>query len=102
MQRVPEVIDCWYDSGAMPFAQWGYPARQGSDERFESQFPADFISEAIDQTRGWFYSQLAISTMLFGKERRREQGARKAELSLLASSPLAPIPIPSATASSSA
>ncbi|MFM8260737.1 MAG: isoleucine--tRNA ligase [Pirellula sp.] len=66
MQRVTEVIDCWYDSGAMPFAQWGYP--HTGREQFESQFPADFISEAIDQTRGWFYSQLAISTMLFGKQ----------------------------------
>ena len=64
MKRVTEVIDCWYDSGAMPFAQWGYP-HQGT-EGFQSQFPADFISEALDQTRGWFYSQLAISTMLFG------------------------------------
>ncbi len=64
MQRVPDVIDCWFDSGAMPFAQWGYP-RQGR-EKFAEQFPADFISEAIDQTRGWFYSQLAISTLLFG------------------------------------
>jgi isoleucyl-tRNA synthetase len=64
MQRVTEVIDCWYDSGAMPFAQWGYP-HQGQ-EAFADQFPADFISEALDQTRGWFYSQLAISTMLFG------------------------------------
>ena len=62
MRRVSEVIDCWYDSGAMPFAQWGYPHR-GHDE-FADQFPADFISEAIDQTRGWFYSQLAIATML--------------------------------------
>lgn len=66
MRRVSEVIDCWYDSGAMPFAQWGYP-QQGQD-RFRQEFPADFISEAIDQTRGWFYSQLAISTMLFGRE----------------------------------
>jgi len=66
MQRVTEVIDCWYDSGAMPFAQWGYP-HQGEDQ-FQSQFPADFISEAIDQTRGWFYSQLAISTLLFGND----------------------------------
>ena len=66
MVRVTEVIDCWYDSGAMPFAQWGYP-HTGKTE-FESQFPADFISEAIDQTRGWFYSQLAISTMLFGRQ----------------------------------
>ena len=65
MTRVPDVIDCWYDSGAMPFAQWGYP-HQGA-ERFAEQFPADFISEALDQTRGWFYSQLAISTLLFGK-----------------------------------
>ena len=64
MHRVPEVIDCWYDSGAMPFAQWGWP--HAGDEEFQEQFPADFISEAIDQTRGWFYSQLAISTLLFG------------------------------------
>jgi len=66
MQRVPEVIDCWYDSGSMPFAQWGYP--HANRQRFEDQFPADFISEALDQTRGWFYSLLAISTMLFGEE----------------------------------
>ncbi|MFM8250210.1 MAG: isoleucine--tRNA ligase, partial [Planctomycetota bacterium] len=66
MQRVSEVIDCWYDSGAMPFAQWGYP--QQNRDKFAEQFPADFISEAIDQTRGWFYSQLAISTMLFGEQ----------------------------------
>jgi isoleucyl-tRNA synthetase len=65
MRRVSEVIDCWYDSGAMPFAQWGYPHR--GTENFEAQFPADFISEALDQTRGWFYSQLAISTLLFGR-----------------------------------
>ncbi|HEY2415619.1 MAG TPA: isoleucine--tRNA ligase [Pirellulaceae bacterium] len=64
MNRVTEVIDCWYDSGAMPFAQWGYP--HSGQEKFKEQFPADFISEALDQTRGWFYSQLAISTMLFG------------------------------------
>jgi isoleucyl-tRNA synthetase len=63
MRRVTEVIDCWYDSGAMPFAQWGYPHQNVGS--FQDQFPADFISEAIDQTRGWFYSQLAISTMLF-------------------------------------
>lgn len=63
MRRVPEVIDCWYDSGAMPFAQWGWPHK--NSDSFKSQFPADFISEALDQTRGWFYSQLAISTMLF-------------------------------------
>jgi isoleucyl-tRNA synthetase len=66
MRRVSEVIDCWFDSGAMPFAQWGYP-RQGV-KQFQSHFPADFISEAIDQTRGWFYSQLAISTLLFNSE----------------------------------
>jgi isoleucyl-tRNA synthetase len=63
MRRVPEVIDCWFDSGCMPFAQWGYP-HQGR-ERFEQSFPADFISEAIDQTRGWFYSLLMISTLVF-------------------------------------
>ena len=74
MTRVPEVIDCWYDSGAMPFAQWGYP-HQGKDQ-FESQFPADFISEAIDQTRGWFYSLLAISTLLFPED---EESSSKTE-----------------------
>jgi isoleucyl-tRNA synthetase len=64
MRRVTEVIDCWFDSGAMPFAQWGWP--HAGHAEFAAQFPADFISEAIDQTRGWFYSQLAISTLLFG------------------------------------
>lgn len=68
MRRVPEVIDCWYDAGSMPFAQWGYPHAKGSDQHFKSQFPADFISEAIDQTRGWFYAQLAISTLMFGEK----------------------------------
>jgi len=68
MRRVPEVIDCWFDSGAMPFAQWGYPQSDGSAERFDTQFPADFISEALDQTRGWFYSLLAISTLLFSED----------------------------------
>jgi isoleucyl-tRNA synthetase len=68
MRRVPEVIDCWFDSGAMPFAQWGYPNQAGSRERLADQFPADFISEALDQTRGWFYSLLAISTLLFSEE----------------------------------
>jgi isoleucyl-tRNA synthetase len=75
MKRVSEVIDCWYDSGAMPFAQWGYRGEdepQPAKEKFREQFPADFISEAIDQTRGWFYSQLAISTMMFGEGRRSE------------------------------
>lgn len=65
MSRVPEVIDCWFDSGAMPFAQHHYPFE--NKELFEAQFPADFISEAVDQTRGWFYSLLAISTLLFDK-----------------------------------
>ena len=79
MRRVSEVIDCWYDSGAMPFAQWGYPHKAESKANFNSQFPADFISEAIDQTRGWFYSQLAISTLLFGegKSEGREGKVRK-------------------------
>jgi isoleucyl-tRNA synthetase len=81
MRRVSEVIDCWYDSGAMPFAQWGYP-HQNAD-KFVEQFPADFISEALDQTRGWFYSLLAISTMMFGEEGSQESGDRgqKAEVS---------------------
>ncbi len=65
MHRVPEVIDCWYDSGSMPFAQHHYPFE--NKELFEQQFPADFISEAVDQTRGWFYSLLAISTLIFNK-----------------------------------
>jgi isoleucyl-tRNA synthetase len=65
MRRVTEVIDAWFDSGSMPFAQWGYPHKEGSRERFERAFPADFISEAIDQTRGWFYSLLMISTLVF-------------------------------------
>ena len=68
MRRVPEVIDCWFDSGAMPFAQWGYPRGKDSAEKLADQFPADFISEALDQTRGWFYSLLAISTLLFSEE----------------------------------
>jgi len=65
MRRVPEVIDCWFDSGCMPFAQLGYPHQAGSAEAFEAAFPADFISEAIDQTRGWFYSLLAVSSLVF-------------------------------------
>ncbi len=63
MKRVPEVIDCWFDSGSMPFAQWHYPFE--NKEVFHSQFPADFISEGVDQTRGWFYSLMAISTLIF-------------------------------------
>ena len=65
MHRVKEVIDCWFDSGSMPFAQWHYPFE--NKEIFERRFPADFISEAVDQTRGWFYSLIAISTLLFHK-----------------------------------
>ncbi len=68
-RRVPEVMDCWFDSGAMPFAQRGYPHRGA--EQFEQSFPADFISEALDQTRGWFYSLLALSTLLFGQNAYR-------------------------------
>lgn len=65
MNRVKEVIDCWYDSGSMPFAQWHYPFE--NEEIFKENFPADFISEAVDQTRGWFYSLLAISTLIFNE-----------------------------------
>ena len=65
MHRVSEVIDCWFDSGAMPFAQWHYPFE--NQDVFEENFPADFISEAVDQTRGWFYSLLAESTLIFNK-----------------------------------
>lgn len=65
MTRVPEVIDCWFDSGAMPFAQWHYPFE--NKEIFDENFPADFISEAVDQTRGWFYTLLAVSTLIFDK-----------------------------------
>ncbi len=119
MRRVPEVIDCWYDSGAMPFAQWGYrgeaplpgPPRRGEGvrgveanrrgegtefsaaEKFHEQFPADFISEAIDQTRGWFYSQLAISTLMFGGLGAEDSGLGKKSKSP-ASSPEPPAPHP--------
>lgn len=65
-RRVPEVIDCWFDSGCMPFAQWGYPHQ--NKERFDATFPADFITEAVDQTRGWFYSLMTISTLLFPEQ----------------------------------
>ena len=65
MHRAPEVIDCWYDSGSMPFAQWHYPFE--NKEEFEKRFPAQFISEAVDQTRGWFYTLLAIGTLVFEK-----------------------------------
>lgn len=72
MHRVIEVIDCWFDSGCMPFAQWGFP-HQGVEE-FKQAFPADFISEAVDQTRGWFYSLLMISTLLFDDDTCRRYG----------------------------
>ena len=65
IRRVPEVIDVWWDSGCMPFAQWHAPFE--NQELFEERFPADYICEALDQTRGWFYSLLAISTLLFGR-----------------------------------
>ena len=67
MERIPEVIDCWYDSGAMPFAQWGYPHKAGSEAEFKAAYPADFICEAIDQTRGWFYTLMTIGTLVFDK-----------------------------------
>ncbi len=63
-KRYTHVIDCWFDSGAMPYAQWGYPSAAGSEEGFKTHFPADYICEAVDQTRGWFYTLLAISTFL--------------------------------------
>ncbi len=69
MRRVTEVIDCWYDAGCMPFAQWGYPHVPGSVEKFGDRFPADFISEALDQTRGWFYALLAVSTLVHGQDK---------------------------------
>ncbi|MFO7973433.1 MAG: isoleucine--tRNA ligase [Candidatus Hydrogenedentota bacterium] len=68
MRRVTEVIDVWFDAGCMPFAQWGYPHLPGSDKQFTERFPADFISEAIDQTRGWFNALLVISTIVHDKE----------------------------------
>jgi isoleucyl-tRNA synthetase len=67
MSRTPEVIDCWFDSGAMPFAQWGYPHKEGSVEKFKASYPADFIAEAVDQTRGWFYTLMTIGTLVFDK-----------------------------------
>jgi isoleucyl-tRNA synthetase len=78
MRRVPEVIDAWFDSGSMPFAQWGYPHLPGSKERFDAAFPADFISEAIDQTRGWFYSLLMVSTLVFDEEAQKRLGLTRA------------------------
>jgi isoleucyl-tRNA synthetase len=72
MRRVSEVIDCWFDSGCMPFAQWGFPHQ--NVDRFRANYPADFISEAVDQTRGWFYSLMMISTILFNDETCAEYG----------------------------
>ncbi|MFO0724817.1 MAG: isoleucine--tRNA ligase [Myxococcota bacterium] len=69
MRRVPEVIDCWFDSGCMPFAQFGYPHAEGSKQAFKAALPADFISEAIDQTRGWFYSLMMVSSLLFPEQK---------------------------------
>jgi isoleucyl-tRNA synthetase len=66
-RRVPEVVDAWFDSGSMPFAQWGYPHVDGSAEKVAATYPADFISEAIDQTRGWFYTLMVIGTLLFDR-----------------------------------
>ncbi|MCC6125886.1 MAG: isoleucine--tRNA ligase [Pirellulales bacterium] len=94
MRRVTEVIDCWFDSGAMPFAQWGYPHQNGSSEKFREQFPADFISEAIDQTRGWFYSMLAISTLLFGENDPNDATTTEPGTTRLADSPLSTLPSP--------
>jgi isoleucyl-tRNA synthetase len=70
-RRVPEVIDAWFDSGSMPFAQWGYPHVDGSAEGFTQAYPADFICEAIDQTRGWFYSLMAVGTIVFDESSYR-------------------------------
>ncbi|MBO9520349.1 MAG: isoleucine--tRNA ligase [Nocardioidaceae bacterium] len=70
-RRVPEVIDAWFDSGSMPFAQWGYPHAEGSKERFDAAYPADFICEAIDQTRGWFYTLMAVGTTVFDESSYR-------------------------------
>ncbi len=70
-RRVPEVIDAWFDSGSMPFAQWGFPHVDGSAQRFEQAYPADFICEAIDQTRGWFYSLMAVGTTVFDRSSYR-------------------------------
>ncbi len=70
-QRVPEVIDAWFDSGSMPFAQWGYPHQPGSEQAFADAYPADFICEAIDQTRGWFYTLMAIGTLVFDESSYR-------------------------------
>ena len=77
MRRVTEVVDAWFDSGSMPFAQWGFPHAPGSKELLDRAFPADFISEAIDQTRGWFYSLLMVSTLLFDEATQKKLGLTK-------------------------
>jgi isoleucyl-tRNA synthetase len=77
-RRVTEVIDCWFDSGCMPFAQWGFPHAPGSVDKLRQAWPADFISEAIDQTRGWFYSLLMISTLVFDEAERKKWGLEQA------------------------
>jgi len=71
MRREPEVLDCWYNAGLMPWGQWGYPHAEGSREIFENQYPAEFICEGLDQTRGWFYTMLAISTLITGRSSYR-------------------------------
>lgn len=81
MRRVPEVIDTWFDSGSMPFAQWGYPHKAGSAEKVARYYPADFIAEGVDQTRGWFYSLLAIATGLGEALPNNGDGRRKTEAS---------------------
>ena len=73
LRRVPEVIDVWFDSGSMPFAQWHAPFE--NQDKFDEQFPADYICEAIDQTRGWFYSLIAISTLLYDQSSFRPSSA---------------------------
>src|SRR3712207_9518009 len=74
-RRVPQVIDAWYDSGSMPFAQWGAPYR--NEETFKQQYPARFIAEAIDQTRGWFYTLMAVGTLVFDRSRSEERRVGK-------------------------
>lgn len=71
MKREPEVLDCWYNAGLMPWGQWGYPHAAGSTELFDNQYPAEFICEGLDQTRGWFYTMLAVSTLLTGRSSYR-------------------------------
>ena len=76
MRRVPDLIDVWWDSGCMPFAQWHAPFE--NEELFRERFPADYICEALDQTRGWFYSLLAVSTLLFGRVVVRDRASASA------------------------